>query len=289
MALPSVRAVEVKSNLSGFPKPGEIIEMVGAHQLEAPDRAIFNLLYQHAHDSGNILDPAAKWEVPVAQIKQALSKHEGSDRLWASLNRLQSVKVQICKTEINGNGAKITSRESMVLLDFFKITANEFKNKTTLAYRLPRDLTPIIETSGKWGRIKAEIVCSMTSKYGIALYELTQLRANLERKEEKFSVERLRELLGVDPDVHKRADNLVRKVVEPAIWQVNGLSDMSVKVEILRRNARARVSGFKLKWWRKSVEEFQAAMAERNRSKVGRMARLKANAQKSLTSTANAL
>ena len=39
------RTVEQKTNLLGFPKPGEIIEMTGAHMLEASDRAIFNVLY----------------------------------------------------------------------------------------------------------------------------------------------------------------------------------------------------------------------------------------------------
>ena len=58
------RTVEQKTNLLGFPKPGEIIEMTGAHMLEASDRAIFNVLYQMAHDSGELLDPAAEWEIP---------------------------------------------------------------------------------------------------------------------------------------------------------------------------------------------------------------------------------
>ncbi len=42
-------------------------------------------------------------------------------------------------------------------------------------------------------------------------------------------------------------------------------------------------------WWQKTRDGFRAAIEERNRSKVGRMARLKARAQKSLTSVAEAL
>ena len=44
-----------KTNYLGFPKPGELIEMTGTHALEASDRAILNLLYQQAHDSGRLL------------------------------------------------------------------------------------------------------------------------------------------------------------------------------------------------------------------------------------------
>ncbi|MGD0108437.1 MAG: hypothetical protein ABSC06_31020 [Rhodopila sp.] len=55
-----------RTNLSGFPKPGELIEITGAHELEAPDRAILNLLYQHAHNSGRLTEGDAAWELPLA-------------------------------------------------------------------------------------------------------------------------------------------------------------------------------------------------------------------------------
>ena len=48
--------ISQKTNLSGFPKPSELIEITGAHQLEATDRAIQNMLFQHAHDSGRMTD-----------------------------------------------------------------------------------------------------------------------------------------------------------------------------------------------------------------------------------------
>ena len=115
----------------------------------------------------------------------------------------------------------------------------------------------------------------MTSKYAMALYELIQLRANMERCVETFPIDRFRELLGVPPGTYSRADNFHRKVIEPALLEVNGLSDMSVQIELERQHSRAPINGVTLAWWRKSGDEFRAAMAERNRSKMGRMARLK--------------
>src|ERR1700689_4468452 len=94
MALLS-RTVEQKTNSQGFPKPGELIEMTGTHVLEASDRAILNLLYQNAHDSGKLIEENAEWEIPLATIRQAFSKHESSDRLRDSLTRLMSVKVNV--------------------------------------------------------------------------------------------------------------------------------------------------------------------------------------------------
>ena len=269
------RTVEQKTNLLGFPKPGELIEMTGTHELEASDRAILNLLYQHAHNSGHLLDPAAEWEMPLAIIRQAISKHESSDRLKDCLHRLMHVMVNVIYVaEDRGDGPEqrvvITG-----LFDFFDVSARELAKRATLKYGLPRKLAPILASSGRWGRIKAEIVCSMTSKYGIALYELVQLKANMERCVETVGMDRLRELLGVPPGKYERVDNLMRKVIEPAVLQVNKLSDMSVAIEPRRRHSRAPVHEFDLTWWRKQGEELREAIRERNRPKFGRMARLR--------------
>lgn len=76
----------------------------------------------------------------------------------------------------------------------------------------------------------------------------------------------------------ERTDNFQRKVIEPAVLEVNGLSDMGVRVEMVRRHARAPVAGVTICWWKKSGDEFRAAIEERHRSKVGRMARLRQRA-----------
>lgn len=251
--------------------------MTGTHALEASDRAILNLLYQHAHDSGRLLDPNAEWEIPLNVIRQSFSKHESSDRLRDSLNRLMSVKVNVVYAAESGGTEPGPEKRVVItgLFDFFDVSAKELATRATLRYGLPRKLAPILETSGRWGRIKAEIVCSMTSKYAIALYELLQLRANMERSVETFPIDRFRELVGVPPDTYARADNFMRKVVEPAVLEVNGLSDMGVQIEVERLHSRAPIHAVTVAWWRKAGEEFRAAIAERNRSKVGRMARLR--------------
>src|SRR5450759_4721451 len=187
--------VEQKTNYLGFPKPGELIEMTGTHALEASDRAILNVLYQHAHDSGRLLEQNAEWEIPLATIRQAFSKHESSDRLRDSLARLMSVKVNVSYIAENSEGLEGPEERVVItgLFDFFDVSAKELAKRATLRYGLPRKLTPILETSGRWGRIKAEVVCSMTSKYAIALYELLQLRAKMERSVETFRIDRFRE------------------------------------------------------------------------------------------------
>jgi hypothetical protein len=113
----------------------------------------------------------------------------------------------------------------------------------------------------------------------MALYEMLELRRNMDRCIETFTIDRFRELMGVKADAYRIGFDFHRSVVEPAVLEVNGLSDMGVQIELHRRHARAPLHGVTMAWWRKSPEQMAPAIRERNKSKVGRMARLKGSAE----------
>jgi hypothetical protein len=259
-----------RTNLDGFPKPGELIEITGAHELEASDRAILNLLYQHAHDSGRLMDDGAEWEIPISALRA--SRHKGNERIRDSLDRLMRVVVTVPLPDRKTGEPRILKTH---LFDFFDLSADEASEPATVRFGLPKKLQPILTKSNRWGRIKAEVVCAMTSKYAIALYELVQLRANMDRCIEKFPLARFRELLGVPPGAYERGANFAMRVTDPAVLEVNGLSDMSVDVSLERRSKFAPIDAVTVTWWRKEGDEFRAAMRERNQSKLGRAARLR--------------
>lgn len=268
-----------QSNYDGFPKAAELIEIQGAHALEASDRALFNHLLQHAHDSGLLGEPDARWEITFATLLRVSSKHESSDRLRESLRRLRRTEVKVTYQE-----RKDVWREYETHLLEFTDTNKGNSEMATVRFGIPRDLRDILARSNRWGRIRCEVSYSMSSKYAMALYEMICLRANLARSVEIIPIKKFRELVGVPPDAYERGDNFMRFVIKPALLEVNGLSDMGVRVNLVRKHARAPIDAVEIEWWKKRGDEFRAAIEERNRSKVGRMARLKANAQKSLTS-----
>jgi hypothetical protein len=202
------------------------------------------------------------------------SPHESNDRLRQSLDRLLAVKVNVSYRD------KRTGEPRLILTNLFSgfdipEPGTNSGLPSFVRFTVPEMLRPVLAQSGRWGRIKAEIVCAMTSKYAIALYEMVQLRAGLDRCVEQFTVERFRELLGVPPGAYERGSNLVQKVLDLAALEVNGLSEMGVKIDVVRQTGRGPIKGITLAWWRKEGDEFRAAMAERNRSKEGRMARLR--------------
>jgi hypothetical protein len=70
-----------------------------------------------------------------------------------------------------------------------------------------------------------------------------------------------------------------RYVVDPAVLEVNGLSDIGAQIELRRPHSRAPIHAVVVAWWRKEGDEFRASMQERNRSKLGRMARLRGQSE----------
>jgi hypothetical protein len=118
------------------------------------------------------------------------------DNQGESLNRILGVRVRIDIPEPEtGEPAFLLTH----LFDFFTIPQAEANPQAVVRFGLPRKLQPILARSNRWGRIKAEVVCAMTSKYAIALFEMIQLRANMDRCLETFPLVRFRDLLGVPP------------------------------------------------------------------------------------------
>ena len=116
---------------------------------------------------------------------------------------------------------------------------------------------------------------AFSSKYALALYEAVCLRINLKNDNNFFKPDDFREMLGVDRDLLTRFPDFKRRVLDPALQEVNALSDCNVEIEILRESGtRSAVKGYRLRWSRKSSEEWQAVIDELLRPKVGRKARI---------------
>jgi len=268
------RTLGQRTNGDGFPKAGELIEMTRLEGLDAPQRAISNLLYQHAHDTGRIAEPGAVFEIPMATLRAALSKHESGDRLRASLTGLMRIVVRVAYLDERGGK---TEQRVMIsgLFRFLDVSAEDLTARATLRYGVAQELRTVLERSQRWGRIKAEVFCAMRSRYAMALYEMLELRRNMDRCLETFTIGRFRELMSVPQDVYRIGFDFQRSVVDTAVLEVNGLSDIGVQIELHRKHARAPFHTVTIAWWRKSPEEMAGAIRERKRSKVGRMARLK--------------
>jgi hypothetical protein len=259
------------TNFHGFPKAAELIEITGTQALEASDRAIYNHMLQIAHDSGKLTEPDAEWTVTLASLRREGSRHESNDRIRASLRRIRRTEVVIRYISQRTGKPRILETNLLTFTD----TDEEDSAEATIEYSIPKRLRVILERSNRWGRIRCTVSYAMTSKYAIALYEMLCLRINLHQCLETIDIKKFRELLGVPDGAYDRGLDFQRKVIEPAVLEVNKLSDLSVVINPKRRHARAPIDSIVMGWARKSGEDFSEVQKELSRSKVGRTARLK--------------
>ena len=94
--------------------------------------------------------------------------------------------------------------------------------------------------------------------------------------EQTFSIKDFRRLLDVPDGKLERFPDLNRYAVKSAVLEVNALSDFNVEIEALREGGmeRGKLKGFRLRWERKSKDEWKAVLNELTTSKTGRKARI---------------
>jgi plasmid replication initiation protein len=154
-----------------------------------------------------------------------------------------------------------------------------------ITYSFSPGMREIIRSSTYWGWVRKSLEHAWTSKYSISLYNLICARVNLDFKwQEDFSLKDFRALLGVPEDKLRRLPDLLRFCVKVAQDEINGIADFKVDVKPIRRGGKIRgtVTGFRISWWRKNEDELKEAFKEINRSKVGRLARVRGAAEQAV-------
>jgi replication initiator protein len=265
------KTIEQKPGGDDFAKARELIEIRGTGSLSLQDRRIMNVLYANA---GEKICDDIDHLIAFAELR---GSHKGQERVTDSIRRLMKTLVEVPTRDKNGAPAT----KFVPILSDTTVTDDEDNPAGHVTYSFSRKMREIIKDSTLWGRIRCAVVFAFTSKYALALYELITARINLKHQwQEEFSVADLRALLGVPDGKLERIPNLLQRVIQPAELEVNGLADFGVKIEPIRTGGQVRglVTGFRVAWWRKDVNELQAAYQELKRVKVGRMARLRGHA-----------
>ncbi|QDA35932.1 replication initiation protein (plasmid) [Paracoccus liaowanqingii] len=258
MAEKSYRTVEVRPNAESIIKPGELVDLVEVTPLTLNDRRIYNQLLENAWDA---------IDKPVSHViaKSALrGSHNSNDRIGESIERLMSA---IVKVAVTWDGESAIER---VQLLGGNVEANRADG--LLEYEIPSRLRRIISNSTVFARLQREVMFALSSKYALTLYEMVQKRGNLRwRSSEKFALEALRGVLGVPKGKLTSWSNLKLRAIDPAVAEVNALSDFMVAIEPIKTGRS--VTHVELRWWRKDDDAAGAADRALQYSKVGRKVR----------------
>lgn len=250
-------------NVDKIYKPGELIDVVEITSMSLGDRRTLNMLIGYA---GKRITENIDHTIPKAMLRTP--GNESNHAVTLCLDRLHSAFVKI--------KVKIDDKPAIRRIPIFYGSLEQIAATGNFKYRFHPALINIIRDSNQWGRLRKEVMFAFTSKYALALYELVQKRGELKYKwEETFTIDELRNLLGVDPKKLKRFANLNAWALQPAVQEVNALADYGVELLPLKRGKA--VHAIKLKWWKKTSAERVAALRELQNSKVGRKARIRKN------------
>ena len=231
-----------------------------------------NVLYANA---GTKLCDEITHVIGIAELRGV---HKGGERVKESILRLMKTVVEVPGKDRKGNPAK----HLVQILSDTTISDDDSNPAGQVVYSFSKGMREIIKDSTLWGRVRSAVVFAFTSKYALALYELITTRINLKHVwQEEFTVDDFRALLGVPDGKLERIPNLLQRVIQPAVLEVNGLADFGVKIEPVRKGGamRGEVTSFRVAWWRKDIPDLQAAYSELKRAKVGRMARLRGDVE----------
>lgn len=256
-----------RENRDGFVKAGELIELRQSAALTLHDRRVLNLLVQWA-------GPRLAFDEPhIVPMRELRGSHKGGERVSDSILRLMSTIVEIPVQDSKGNRA---TKRTQLLAD---TTTTDDENNPTgeVRYRFSHTMREIFQSSSYWGRIKPMVMFAFSSKYALALYEALCLRRNLQKTAHDFQLEDFRDLLGIENGRLDLFKNMKKWAIDPAVEEINALSDFNVNVEAIREGGkqRGRLVGFRVTWEPKEQHEWLAVLDELSQPRVGRKARIR--------------
>lgn len=253
------RTVEARPNAESLVKPGELVDLVEVTPLTLADRRIYNQLLENAWDA---IDKPVTHVIAKADLR---GSHNSNDRVGESVERLMSA---IVKVKVTRDGEDAIERVQLLGGNI-----ETTRRDGLLEYEIPQRLRRIIKDSTVFARLQREVMFALSSKYALTLYEMIQKRGNLRyRSSEKFSIDDLRGILGVAKGKLTSWSNLKLRAIDPAVTEVNALSDYVVEVAPIKTGRR--VTHVELRWWRKDGAASAGAERELKFSKVGRKARM---------------
>ena len=213
----------------------QLIEMAGAEICEAKTHSglMQDLNWSH-RDLGSIEDAVLELHRTVVSLVQETSK--GKRRLSGSI--------------------------------LAHMERPEDRKTGEIVWEFSKTFRAVVRNSHHWAAVSTRAILHMECKYSPWLYQLTALHAGREKVSEVWLLEDLRIRLGANASYLHRWQEFKRRVLEPAMAEINHLTGVRIAWEPIKRG-RA-VMAVRLTTWSKSGEELVEAADELDRHRVGR-------------------
>jgi hypothetical protein len=209
------------------------------------DRKLWPVLLHHAWNCDDSLEK--EWAIPISRIHNLFKNYKGntnSSWIRESINRLAGTQMVFGEST-----AEKSALDFSVFISSAKIEKDHETGLFTLYYTIPKPLRVLLKDPICYGRLRTQLLLSLSSKYAISLYEVLTTVINRRYPVLKLSIQELREILKVPDKKLKRWVHLRQRALDPALEELNAKSHISgFKIEIeVEQGSRNKVTGVILK------------------------------------------
>lgn len=255
----SLRTVDVPQSEHSLVKPAELVGFKEVVPLTLQSRKAINLMLAAAWD--NITDATREHRIPISELTTTDRHHK---RVVSTMDGLFGAVVQVA---LKRDGKDYVSTSPI----FAKID-RPVRGDGYVYYKLSDTIVAIISESVVYTRLTKQLMLNFQSKYALTLWEtIERVRRKKWQTDITMTVDEWRDALGVDKGKVPRFANFKQKVFDPAVAEVNQLSEY--KVEWKPNKDGRSVVEIRVEWVEKTQAERLAAYREIEASKIGRKAR----------------
>ena len=220
----------------------EVIKASAAVQVQNKmtllQRRAWNILLAHAYDE---LPTKASHHIGVHDLMQVLEFHsKNEDYLKDALEALVG-----CKVKWN-----VLDKDGTAIWGVAALLAEAEIKAGVCTYAYGPKFRSLLYNPKMYARVCLSLQNRFDSKHALALWELCidYLGANRDYGETPFiSLEHFRELMGITEGMYPTFKRLSEKVINPAIAEINRLSDFRVTVEYQRQSRKIMALKFKIR------------------------------------------
>jgi hypothetical protein len=228
------KAVSLKNKKTGtqtITKPSEILSAVPekGRSLSLPAAKVYNLLLGVAQGEG-----FANKRYVISK-KELRRSHNSNDRLSDLLKELHSLSFSVRGTLDGKSGTWWMN----LLSPSFQEDGND--DTGNVHFKLPVELTAILQESNQWAILLSQIMQRFTSLYALRLYEIGCLYAKRDEPFIWMTPDELRNEFVVPEGAYGDWANMRRKVLDVAIAEVNELAEefsVALPEDKIRRQGR---------------------------------------------------
>ncbi len=199
-----------------------------SNKLSLLERRASNALLFHALPA---LKKTLSHKIRIAELKVLLGFNSRNHaQLKRAIIRLTEVTVRwnLCGDKIDGGGDEWFSAS---------LLASIHHKDGYVFYEYSGLVQSMLVDPGMYGKINLTVQARLRSGYALALYENCSRYRGLGQTR-SFGLELFRELLGVGHNTYKKFSELRKRVLLPAVKEINAKADISIEPQVVRSGRR---------------------------------------------------